>query len=235
MKTFTAIVMRIHTIQTKTMKRWGRWFWNLWRKSFAHISTLSTLMPHGSVASSSIFWRRNWVFLVFISSYIISKTTSIAEEIFKIKIRKILTCIAEEMLSLSLRISCRFFVPKIFRRVVWESSLKYDLDYISTFFVITTIKSSIINHQSWGSSLKDDLDWFQACFSSSQLINQHCWFNNHQSSIVREQSERWYQLILSTFLLVIFSSSIINHLLYHLQFTFPHCLHNNNHHHRHHL
>ena len=29
-----------------------------------------------------------------------------------------------EILSLSLRISCRFFVPKMVRRVVWASSLK---------------------------------------------------------------------------------------------------------------
>ena len=29
----------------------------------------------------------------------------------------------EDMLSLSLRISCRFFVPKMFLRVVWAKSL----------------------------------------------------------------------------------------------------------------
>ena len=34
------------------------------------------------------------------------------------------TCMEPEMLSLSLRISWRFFVPKMFRRVVWASSLQ---------------------------------------------------------------------------------------------------------------
>ena len=29
-----------------------------WRCFFPHISTLSTFMPHGSVASSSIFWKK---------------------------------------------------------------------------------------------------------------------------------------------------------------------------------
>ena len=34
------------------------------------------------------------------------------------------TCMEPEMLSLSLRISCRFFVPRMFLRVVWARSLK---------------------------------------------------------------------------------------------------------------
>ena len=40
---------------------------------------------------------------------------------------KVLTCIDPEMLSLSLRISWRFFVPKMFRRVVCASNLKEEL------------------------------------------------------------------------------------------------------------
>ena len=42
---------------------------------------------------------------------------------------KVLTCIDPEMLSLSLRISWRFFVPKMFRRVVCASNLKRSLGY----------------------------------------------------------------------------------------------------------
>ena len=38
-------------------------------------------------------------------------------------IRKLCTCILLEMESLSLRISCRCFVPRMFLRVVWASSL----------------------------------------------------------------------------------------------------------------
>ena len=38
--------------------------------------------------------------------------------------KKKTTCIEEDMLSLSLRISCRFLVPKMFLRVVWASSLQ---------------------------------------------------------------------------------------------------------------
>ncbi len=78
----------------------GRLCWNVLRKNTfncailvhtsccgTHISTLSTLIPHAVVASSST------------------------------------TCIEPEMLSLSLRISCRFFVPRMFLRVVCARSL----------------------------------------------------------------------------------------------------------------
>ena len=38
--------------------------------------------------------------------------------------RKVFTCIDPEMLSLSLRISCRFFVPKMFLNVVCANNLE---------------------------------------------------------------------------------------------------------------
>ena len=45
----------------------------------------------------------------------------VPEKLFNLKI--IPTCIAMEILSLSLRISWRFFVPKMFLREVWARSL----------------------------------------------------------------------------------------------------------------
>ena len=45
------------------------------------------------------------------------------------------TCIAEDMLSLSLRISCKFFVPKMFLRVVWESNLNKELSSFPSYFM----------------------------------------------------------------------------------------------------
>ena len=40
------------------------------------------------------------------------------------------------MLSLSLRISCKFFVPKMFLRVVWESNLNQELSSFSSYFML---------------------------------------------------------------------------------------------------
>ena len=54
---------RIEMLNKRAMIVWrkdGLEFFNI----FAHISTLSTFMPHGSVASSSIFWKRYQIFLV---------------------------------------------------------------------------------------------------------------------------------------------------------------------------
>ena len=39
------------------------------------------------------------------------------------------------MLSLSLRISCKFFVPKMFLRVVWESNLNKELSSFPSYFM----------------------------------------------------------------------------------------------------
>ena len=142
MKTFIAIVMRIQYRQ----RQWKDEEDDFVEKKFcSHFHPLHLDAPWFGRFVEHFLEKKLSIssFFFFISSYIISKMTCIAEEIFKRKIRKILTCIAEEMLSLSLRISCRFFVPKIFRRVVWESSLKYDLDYISTF-----LSSQLLNHKS---------------------------------------------------------------------------------------
>ena len=61
------------------------------------------------------------------------------------KIKYLFTCIAMEILSRSLRISCRFFVPKIFLKDVWARSLcnhKIVLFYIDFVLVsCPTIKA----------------------------------------------------------------------------------------------
>ena len=156
----------------------------VWRKDgleffniFAHISTLSTFMPHGSVASSSIFWTRYRKFLKW----------SV----------KIPTCIAEEMLSLSLRISCKFFVPKIFRRVVWESNLKDVLDWFSHFFSnhqsLQLFLYFIINHQLSEKAIWKMLLINFSCFLIISAIINHQIHLIISSSIINrlgEQSEQ---------------------------------------------
>ena len=52
---------------------------------------------------------------------------------------KVLTCIEPEMLSLSLRISWRFFVPKMFRRVVCASNLKRSFGYRERIWHVSVI------------------------------------------------------------------------------------------------
>ena len=52
------------------------------------------------------------------------------------------TCIEEDMLSLSLRISCRFFVPKMFLRVVWASSLQKKRRFLGSSFLFNSDKNS---------------------------------------------------------------------------------------------
>ena len=125
---------------------------------FTYISTLSTLIPHGSVASSKAacktrgYTHFSWLELSGLGgkfsfpgenrqhlSYqkgwdafdvptlsnkfrtgaelnwmFSSVPLYIADDMF--------TCMEPEMLSLSLRISWRFFVPRIFRNVVWARS-----------------------------------------------------------------------------------------------------------------
>ena len=73
----------------------------------AYISTLSTLIPQSAVASSNKCWN-----------------------IYKFhlqKIRFVNTCIAPAILSLSLRISWRFFVPKMFLNEVCANNLQFEI------------------------------------------------------------------------------------------------------------
>lgn len=119
-------------------------------KNISYISTLSTLMPQSWVASSRTVWEleRNYFNNEDWESFDPSRRvsalhwdsvmynlgnknftptfTSLMEscELWEIKNTNIdFTCIDPAILSLSLRISCRFLVPRMFLNVVWARSL----------------------------------------------------------------------------------------------------------------
>ncbi len=51
------------------------------------------------------------------------------------------TCMAAAMLSLSLRISWRLFVPRMFRKVVWANSLQDEITCQSRYFCVQLVAS----------------------------------------------------------------------------------------------
>lgn len=123
---------------------------NQW--NYTYISTLSTLTPQGSVASSKD------------------------------------DCMMWEMVSLSDKISAKFFVPRTFRRVVAASKRVEWLNYIENFNTFLILQQQSLQKQTKLST------------PSSTLLSKHTYITNMRKLFQDKKFSRWkFFFLISTF------------------------------------